>query len=80
MNTNYTNIQVIYNRLVAFQKKSQKLSELPGFGGTDSYRSIMPNMLQIMNLKYMVIKLTGRSLCDKLKNLQLKKDIAYQVF
>ena len=43
-------IQTIYNKLIQFQRKSQRLSYLPGFGGADSYRSVMPGMLQIMNL------------------------------
>lgn len=41
-----SDIQKIYNRLIAFQKKSQQLSTY----GSDSYRSVMPSMLQIMNL------------------------------
>ena len=41
-------IQMIYNKLIQFQKSSQKLSALPG--GTNSYRSVMPGMLKIMNL------------------------------
>ena len=45
-----SDIQIIYNRLIQFQRKSQKLSSMPGFGGTDSYRSVVPGMLQIMNL------------------------------
>ena len=45
-----SDIQIIYNRLIQFQRRSQKLSSMPGFGGTDSYRAVMPNMLQIMNL------------------------------
>ena len=42
-------IQMIYNKLIQFQKSSQKLSSMPGFGGTNSYRSVMPGMLKIMN-------------------------------
>lgn len=45
-----SDIQMIYNHLIRFQKKTQKLSAMPGFGGTGSYRSVMPGMLQIMNL------------------------------
>lgn len=45
-----SDIQAIYNKLIVFQKKTQKLSEMEGFGGTGSYRSVMPGMLQIMNL------------------------------
>lgn len=45
-----SDIQMIYNQLIRFQKKTQKLSAMPGFGGTGSYRSVMPGMLQIMNL------------------------------
>ena len=41
-------IQMIYNKLIQFQKSSQRLSALPG--GTNSYRSVMPGMLKIMNL------------------------------
>ena len=41
-------IQMIYNKLIQFQKKSQSLSVLPG--STNSYRSVMPGMLKIMNL------------------------------
>jgi hypothetical protein len=40
-----SDIDKIYNRLLAFQRKSQSLI---GMGG--SYRSAMPGMLQIMNL------------------------------
>lgn len=43
-------IQTIYNKLIQFQKNSQRLSSMPGFGGTNSYRSVMPGMLKIMNL------------------------------
>ena len=42
-----SDVEMIYSRLVAFQRRSQSLS---GLGGTNSYRSIMPGMLQIMNL------------------------------
>ena len=45
-----SDIQMIYNRLIAFQKSTQRLSSMTGFGGTGSYRSVMPGMLQIMNL------------------------------
>lgn len=45
-----SDIQIIYNRLIQFQRRSQKLSSVPGFGGTDAYRSVVPGMLQIMNL------------------------------
>ena len=43
-------VQMIYNKLIQFQKKTQSLSNMPGFGGTGSYRSVMPGMLQVMNL------------------------------
>jgi len=42
-----SDIQLIYDKVVAFQRKTQSLSSI---GGTDSYRSVMPGMLQIMNL------------------------------
>lgn len=45
-----SDIQMIFNKLIQFQKKSQQLSSVPGFGGTNSYRSVMPGMLQIMSL------------------------------
>ena len=45
-----SDIQMIYNRLIAFQRSTQRLSSTAGFGGTNSYRSVMPGMLQIMNL------------------------------
>lgn len=45
-----SDVQVIYNQLIQFQRRTQSLSSVPGFGGTNSYRSVMPGMLQIMNL------------------------------
>lgn len=45
-----SDIQMIYNKLIAFQRSTQRLSSMEGFGGTGSYRSVMPGMLQIMNL------------------------------
>ena len=45
-----SDIQMIYNRLIQFQRKTQSLSSESGFGSSDSYRSVMPGMLQIMNL------------------------------
>lgn len=42
-----SDIQMIYNRLTAFQKQTQHLSAL---GGTSAYRSVMPGMLQIMQM------------------------------
>lgn len=42
-----SDIQMIYNRLITFQRSTQRLS---GLEGTGSYRSVMPGMLQIMNL------------------------------
>ena len=36
---------IIYKKLIQFQRKSQRLSEL----GDSSYRSVMPGMLQLMN-------------------------------
>jgi hypothetical protein len=44
-----SDIQMIYDRLIAFQRRSQNLSALSTFGGASSYRSVMPGMLQIMN-------------------------------
>lgn len=41
-----SDISVIYKKLIQFQRKSQYLSEL----GDSSYRSVMPGMLQLMNL------------------------------
>ena len=41
-----SDINLIYKKLIQFQRKSQSLSEL----GNSSYRSVMPGMLQIMNL------------------------------
>lgn len=41
-----SDVQKIYNKLIAFQKKSQQLSTY----GSSSYRSVMPGMLQILNL------------------------------
>ena len=45
-----SDIEMIYNRLIAFQRRSQNLSKMSGLGGTSTYRSVMPGMLQIMNL------------------------------
>lgn len=42
-----SDINMIYDRLIAFQRKTQNLSSL---GGSNSYRSVMPGMLQIMKL------------------------------
>lgn len=42
-----SDIQAIFNSLTTFQRRTQHLS---GLGGTDSYRSVMPGMLQIMNM------------------------------
>ena len=44
-----SDIRMIYDRLIAFQRKSQNLSALSGVGGASPYRSVMPGMLQIMN-------------------------------
>lgn len=41
-----SDVNQIFTRLIAFQKKSQSLSTL----GDDSYRSVMPGMLQIMQM------------------------------
>jgi hypothetical protein len=41
-----SDINIIYKKLIQFQRKSQRLSEL----GDSSYRSVMPGMLQLMNL------------------------------
>lgn len=41
-----SDINIIYKKLIQFQRKSQHLSEL----GDSSYRSVMPGMLQLMNL------------------------------
>ena len=41
-----SDINQIFSRLIAFQKKTQRLSD---FGDT-SYRSVMPGMLQIMQM------------------------------
>ena len=41
-----SDVNQIFARLIAFQKKSQSLSAL----GDDSYRSVMPGMLQIMQM------------------------------
>ena len=40
----------IYQKLIQFQKASQHLSNMPGLGGTNAYRSAMPSMLKIMSL------------------------------
>ena len=45
-----SDINMIYNKLIQFQRKTQKLSEMPGFGGAGSYRSAIPGILQIQNL------------------------------
>lgn len=42
-----SDIQQIYNRLIRFQKQTQRLS---GLEGTDAYRSAMPGMLQILGM------------------------------
>jgi len=42
-----SDIQAIFNSLTAFQKKTQHLS---GLGGTSTYRSVMPGMLQIQRM------------------------------
>jgi hypothetical protein len=41
-----SDINQIFNRLIAFQRRSQNLSAL----GDDSYRSVMPGMLQIIQM------------------------------
>lgn len=45
-----SDIQAISNALIAFQRSTQHLSDTAGFGGTGAYRSVMPGMLQIMNM------------------------------
>lgn len=45
-----SDINMIFNKLIQFQRRTQKLSNIAGFEGTGSYRSVMPGMLQIMNL------------------------------
>lgn len=42
-----SDIQAIFNSLSAFQRRTQHLS---GLGGTGAYRSVMPGLLQIMNM------------------------------
>ena len=42
-----SDINMIYDRLIAFQRKTQSLSAL---GSSSNYRSVMPGMLQIMKL------------------------------
>lgn len=44
-----SDIQLIYDRILQFQMSSQKLSST-GLTGSNTYRSVMPGMLQIMNL------------------------------
>ena len=44
-----SDIQMIYDRLISFQRSTQRLTA-QNIGGTGSYRSVMPGMLQIMNL------------------------------
>lgn len=41
-----SDIQMIYNRLIAFQKRTQHLSAF----GASAYRSVMPGMLQIQHM------------------------------
>lgn len=43
-------IEMIYNELISFQRSTQSLSSYSGLSGTDTYRSAMPGMLQIMSL------------------------------
>lgn len=46
-----SDIEVIYDRLIRFQKSTQNLSDPLGLGtGSSDYRSVMPGMLQIMRL------------------------------
>ena len=45
-----SDIEKITNSLIAFQRKTQHLSDVAGFGGVNSYRSVMPGMLQIMQM------------------------------
>ena len=40
-------VNLIYDRLIAFQRRTQNLSAL---GGDNNYHSVMPGMLQIMKL------------------------------
>jgi len=42
-----SDIQAIYNQLIAFQRKAQHLTAL---GGSAGYRAVMPGMLQIMQM------------------------------
>jgi hypothetical protein len=43
-----SDIQMIFDRLISFQRRTQSLSSSM-LGGSSSYRSVMPGMLQIMN-------------------------------
>ena len=45
-----SDVKNIFSALTTFQRRSQSLSSTAGFGGTGSYRSVMPGMLQIMNM------------------------------
>ena len=45
-----SDIKNIFSALTSFQRRTQSLSSTAGFGGTDAYRSVMPGMLNIMNL------------------------------
>ena len=42
-----SDVSMIYDKLISFQRKTQRLSSV---GGAGNYRSVMPGMLQIMKL------------------------------
>lgn len=42
-----SDVSIIYDKLISFQRKTQRLSST---GNTNNYRSVMPGMLQIMKL------------------------------
>ena len=46
-----SDINLIYDRLISFQRKTQSLSSL---GGSTSYRSVMPGMLQLYSCQDLI--------------------------
>ena len=66
-----SDIQMIFDRLISFQRRTQSLSSSM-LGGSSSYRSVMPGMLQIMN--YLSQAKYSKAADDKIVNQMMNEN------
>ena len=66
-----SDIQMIFDRLISFQRRTQSLSSSM-LGGSSSYRSVMPGMLQIMN--YLSQAKYSKAADDKIVNQMMTEN------